>query len=348
MYNYEEIKDRILNNLNTDIDKREGSFTNDMISPISLELEKAYTNQQDLVDMAFVRNGFFNYLDLKCEEFGISRKNGTKAVGTVVFEGTDNTLISNGTVLYLDELYFVVLNDETITSGQAELIVEAYETGAEYNLLSNTELTLQDNIEGVTRVYVKEDINTGTDVESDEELRERFFDTIKKSYTSGNKAHYEKWVSEVEGVGRYIVYPLKNGNGTVGITITNANMGVADSTLITNVTEYVNGNKPIGASIEVISATENTINITANVDIATSTTIDTVKAEFIEKVKEYFKNISLDGVTSTVSIAKIGNLLFEITGVLDYNTLKLNTVTTNISLSQDVIPKIGTVTLMEV
>ena len=68
---YEAIKQRILNNIQTDIDKREGSFTQNLISPVSQELAKFYIEQEDLVNMAFVRNGFFNYLDDKCWEYGI-------------------------------------------------------------------------------------------------------------------------------------------------------------------------------------------------------------------------------------------------------------------------------------
>ena len=106
---YEEIKQRVLNNTDINVDKREGSFLNDMASPLSYELAKFYIEQQDLVNMAFVKNGYFNYLDIKCEEYGISRKQGIKSVGEVIFTGENGTLISNGTILVADDLYFVVL-----------------------------------------------------------------------------------------------------------------------------------------------------------------------------------------------------------------------------------------------
>ena len=63
---YEEIKQRVLNNTDINVDKREGSFLNNMASPLSYELAKFYIEQQDLVNMAFVKNGYFNYLDIKC------------------------------------------------------------------------------------------------------------------------------------------------------------------------------------------------------------------------------------------------------------------------------------------
>ena len=338
---YEAIKQRILNNIQTDIDKREGSFTQNLISPISQELAKFYIEQEDLVNMAFVRNGFFNYLDDKCGEYGIDRKIGTSAVGEVTFEGADGTSISNGTVIYHNDLYYVVLNDADISNGKADLIVEAYEMGKKYNVIRNTEFALKENIQGVTRVYAKEDFKGGTDTETDEELRDRYFDTIKKSYTSGNVAHYEAWTTEVSGVGLCKVYPLKNGNGTVEVVITDSNMLGASSELIESVKANIEEKRPIGANVSVVSATEKAINITANITLASGYTVEEVKAEFTNKVTEYLKDISFK--SSYVSNARLGNLLLDTNGVFDYTEFKINNLSTNIALSDIEVPKLGTI-----
>lgn len=340
---YENIKQRILDNINIDIDKREGSFLSNMASAISEEIAKTYIDQQDLVNMAFVRNGFFNYLDLKCEEYGITRKQGTKAVGEVVFVGENGTSISNGTVLYVGELYFVVLNDADIVENEAELIIEALEVGKAYNLLSNTKLSLQERIEGITDIYVKENINSGSDMETDEELRDRYFDTIKKSYTSGNVAHYETWTLEVNGVGSCKVYPLKNGNGTVEIVITNSDMLGASRELIESVKANIEEKRPIGANVSVVSATEKAINITANITLSSGYELMEVKQLFEEKLKEYLKEISFK--SSYVSTAKLGNLLLDIDGVYDYTDFKVNNAINNVPLEDTEVPKVGTISL---
>ena len=338
---YENIKQRILNNIQTDIDKREGSFTQNLISPLSQELAKFYIEQEDLVNMAFVRNGFFNYLDDKCWEYGIDRKIGTSAVGEVTFEGADGTSISNGTVIYHNDLYYVVLNDADISNGKADLIVEAYEMGKKYNVIRNTEFALKENIQGVTRVYAKEDFKGGTDTETDEELRDRYFDTIKKSYTSGNVAHYEAWTTEVSGVGLCKVYPLKNGNGTVEVVITDSNMLGASSELIESVKANIEEKRPIGANVSVVSATEKAINITANITLASGYLVEEVKSEFTNKVTEYLKDISFK--SSYVSNARLGNLLLDTNGVFDYTEFKINNLSTNIALSDIEVPKLGTI-----
>ena len=343
---YEEIKQRILNNTDIDVDKREGSFLNNMASPLSYELAKFYIEQQDLVNMAFVKNGYFNYLDAKCEEYGISRKQGTKAVGEVIFTGENGTLISNGTILVADDLYFVVLNDATIAENQAELVVEALEVGKQYNLLANTKLTLTEPINGVNDIYVKSNFENGTDIESDEDLRERFFTTIKKSYTSGNVAHYEMWTLEVDGTGACKVYPLKNGNGTVEIVITNSDMLGASSELIESVKANIEEKRPIGASVTVVSATEKAINVSATIRLIKGYDIEEVKAEFATKLTQYLKEIAFKD--TYISIARLGNLLLDTTGVFDYADFKVNGANSNIILSDTDVPKVGELSLVSV
>ena len=338
---YENIKNRMLDNMKIDIDKREGSFLNNMVSPISQELAKAYIEQEDLVNMAFVRNGFFNYLDLKCEEYGIYRKEGTKAVGEVIFTGENGISIENGTILSSNGLYFVVLNDSDIVNNQAELVVEALEVGKQHNLLANTKLSLTEPIHGITDIYVKTDITNGTDIETDEELRDRYFDAIKKSYTSGNVAHYEAWTTEVNGVGLCKVFPLKNGNGTVEIVITDSNMLGASSELIESVKANIEGKRPIGANVSVVSATEKAINITANITLASWYSVEEIKSEFTNKATEYLKEISFK--SSYVSNARLGNLLLDTNGVFDYTEFKINNLTTNIALSDIEVTKLGTI-----
>lgn len=346
MKTYEEIKQRILDNTVIDIDKREGSFTSNMVSPLALEVANAYENQTELVDMAFVRNGKLNYLDLKCEEYGIYRKLGVKSKGIAMAKGVNDTVIPKDTVLYIDDLLFKVLDTYTINAVGIEIGIEALGVGKEYNLLASTELSLQEDIQGVESIIVKEDINNGVDVETDEELKDRYFNTIKKSYTSGNVAHYEQWTMEVDGVGGCKVYPLKNGNGTVEVVIVNRDMLSASTDLINSVKANIEDNRPIGANVTVISATEKAINVSANIVLANGYSLDQVKEEYLIKLTSYLKEISFK--TSYVSVARLGNLLLDVNGIFDYTDFKVNNGTTNIALTDIEVPKVGTFSFVEV
>jgi uncharacterized phage protein gp47/JayE len=291
--------------------------------------------------MAFVRNGYFNYLDIKCEEYGIYRKQGVKATGEVIFTGENGTLISNGTVLFIDDLYFVVLNDATIVENQAELVVEAFEVGKQYNLSANTRLTVTEPINGINDIYVKSNFENGIDVESDEDLRDRFFTTVKKSYTSGNASHYEMWTLEVDGVGACKVYPLKNGNGTVEIVITNADMLGASSELIEKVKANIEEKRPIGANVTVVSATEKAINISATVRLLRGYSQGEIETLFKDKLVKYLKEIAFKD--TYISTARLGNLLLDTDGVFDYSDFKVNGAMNNVELLDTDVPKVGTI-----
>ena len=93
---FEHITDNILNNISTSLDKREGSFTYDMISAISVELAKAYINMSDILSLGFIEDNFDTFRDKRVGEFGVYRKEGTKAIGEITVEGQDGLTISNG------------------------------------------------------------------------------------------------------------------------------------------------------------------------------------------------------------------------------------------------------------
>ena len=46
-----------------------------------MELAKAYINLNDILSLGFIEDTFDDYLDMRVGEFGVYRKEGTKAVG---------------------------------------------------------------------------------------------------------------------------------------------------------------------------------------------------------------------------------------------------------------------------
>ena len=226
---YEVIKQRILDNINIEIDKREGSFTSNMVSPLAEELAKAYINMSDILSLGFIDDTFDTFLDKRVSEFGVYRKEGVKATGEIKVEGKEGAIITNGTLVKANDLYFTVLNDIELPTDNI-LYVEANEVGYKYNLLANTEFELVEKNDKVTKLVNETNFSKGVDVESDEDLRKRFVKVVNNPSTSGNKAHYEEWALEVDGVGRAIVYPLHNGNGTVKVMIIgNDNKAVSEA-----------------------------------------------------------------------------------------------------------------------
>ena len=147
------------------------------------------------------------------------------------------------------------------------------------------------------------------------------------------------WTLEVNGTGACKVYPLKNGNGTVEIVITNSDMLGASSDLIESVKANIEEKRPIGANVSVVSATEKAINISATVRLARGYSSEEVEVLFKEKLTQYLKEIAFKD--SYVSSARLGNILLDTVGVFDYADFKVNGAMNNIELSDTDVPKVG-------
>ena len=339
---YEVIKQRILDNINIDIDKREGSFTSNMVSAISEELAKAYINMGDILSLGFIDDTFDTYLDKRVGEFGVYRKEGVKATGEIKVEGKDGLTISNGDIVKANDLYFTVLNDIELP-GENILYVEANEAGYKYNLLANTEFELVEKNNKVTRLYNESDFINGVDVESDEDLRKRFIKVVNNPSTSGNKAHYEEWALEVDGIGRAVVYPLHAGNGTVKVMVTGNDNKPVSEDIVTNCKLHIEECMPIGVSLTVTTPTNLEVIISASIELKEGYVLEEVQEGFETAINEYLKS-----VTSELTYSKIYGLLANHSGVEDITSLLINDNNINISIAEDRIINISEVNLSEV
>ena len=339
---YEIIKQRILDNINIDIDKREGSFTSNMISPLAQELTKAYINMSDILSLGFIEDNFDTFLDKRVSEFGVYRKAGSKAIGEIKVEGKDGATIENGTIVKANDLYFTVLNDIELPNDNA-IYVEANEAGYKYNLLANTEFELVEKNEKITKLVNEVDFTNGVDIETDEDLRKRFVKVVNNPSTSGNKNHYEEWALEVNGVGRAIVYPLWAGNGTVKVMIIGNDNKPVTEDIIEACELHISENMPIGCQLTVITPSLLNVTIKANIQLKEGYELEDVKLEFEASLNEYLKD-----VTNELTYSKVYGLLVNLTGIGDINNLLVNDSNNNITISEDKIINISEIILSEV
>ena len=339
---YEVIKQRILDNINIEIDKREGSFTSNMVSPLAEELAKAYINMSDILSLGFIDDTFDTFLDKRVSEFGVYRKEGVKATGEIKVEGKEGAIITNGTLVKANDLYFTVLNDIELPTDNI-LYVEANEVGYKYNLLANTEFELVEKNDKVTKLVNEVNFSKGVDVESDEDLRKRFVKVVNNPSTSGNKAHYEEWALEVDGVGRAIVYPLHNGNGTVKVMIVGNDNKPVSEDVINNCKLHIEENMPIGCQLTVTTPSLLNVSVKASIELKEGYVLEDIQTDFKTSLNEYLK-----GVTNELTYSKVYGLLVNHVGVEDVTSFTINDSNTNISIAEDKIINISEVKLSEV
>ncbi|OOM81799.1 baseplate J-like protein [Clostridium puniceum] len=348
----ETIQSRMMSNISNQYDRSEGAFFYDSAKPVAIELEGAYKKADAILKKRYGYSATGAELDKVVAEEGLIRKKATKARGTVTITGTEGSLITKGEYVASDATNFMFLENAVIPSTKTiDVSVECIKFGTVGNVPVGAIKFFPKTLDGLQTVTSTEDFKTGYEEETDEELRERYYIKIQTPSTSGNKYHYKNWALAVTGVGGAKVFPLWNGNGTVKVVIADSNKRSASLDLITKVKMYIDpypegngeGQAPIGATVTITSAVEKAINITANVTLALGIELAQVKAEFESLFEEYLKSVSFK--TTYISIAKIGNLLLNTAGVIDYVDLKLNNAAINLPLLDEEIAVSGIVNL---
>lgn len=335
------IKNRMLENIASEVDKLEGSFVYDGISPASTELAQVYISQDDILKRTSPYTASGTDLENISKAYGVTRKEGGKATTQIQVTALAGTVLRAGTLVQtIEGLKYEITGDITVINTSILVEVQALEVGEKYNVSANVITQLPIKVNGVTAVTNLNNVTNGYDIESDEGLRQRYFERVQTPATSGNKYHYKNWAKEVPGVGDAKIFPLWNGNGTVRVVIVNSNKRAADATLVNSVVKHIEENRPIGSEVTVVSAQEKSIDISSTLVIDTKKyTLDEMHYTLESALVEYFDNIAF--VDNYVSYAQIGKLILNTEGVIDYSNLLINKVNSNMPLTEEEIPVLG-------
>lgn len=338
----QEIKERMLQMVDLNLDKREGSFLNDLFAPIAIELEEAQNDRNMLLDFIFPQRSFGEFLDMSCEASGVCRKKGTKAKGIVTFYGDWYTPIPEGTQLKSKSglLFETVAGASIKPTGEVDVPVRAVDIGSDYNILDKEIESALIEIKGVKSVTNKKMFEEGSDYEPDNELIERFLFLKRNPPNGGNIADYERWAKQVDGVFVTNVKPLWKGNGTVKVIIGGLGGEPVGEVVVNKVQTLLDPNKdgsggglaPIGATVTVVSIAPKEVKIEiSNLVLEEEYTLEEVKKEIQKQITKYFEEYR----NSTIRIKELESILINVGGVLDFDTLKLNNDTKNLSFKDD-------------
>ncbi|MBN1079288.1 baseplate J/gp47 family protein [Clostridium botulinum] len=330
-----------------DVDISKKSLVYNSLMPCCYELSYQSMMLDEATKMVFassaLENKYSEHLERRCLEQGIARKLFTIAFGIIKVIGKKKAKLPKGALVStkLGRIYFT--NEDLILddNGIGFVGITASEKGSKYNVDVGEICCLPVKYEGIFSVLNEEKINNGYDIESDEDLYNRYLLKVQTPATSGNKYHYEQWAREVTGVGFAKCIP---GKGHVKVIITNSNKRAANKELIKETSEHINSIRPVLAGVlEVVTVKETAINITANVEIDTSVVLGDIQNIFANEIQKYINDIVFK--SKKISIAKLGGLLIGINGVIDYSNLKINNSSNNITLLEEEIAVLGNVEL---
>lgn len=336
---FESILERLLERVSDDIDKREGSIIYDALAPAAAELTQVYIELDTVKKRLSVEDATGSDLTEICYQNSVFRKGATKAIRKAVF---NIEVPLNSRFSFENNTYKVL---EHITGFEYKL--ECEQLGGVGNVYSGPILPI-DFIEGLTTASLTDVIVPGVEAETDDQLRERYRQSLINPSQDGNTSQYLEWAQSYNGVGVAKVFPLWNGANTVKVAITDRLFHVADSTLVSAFQQYLdpdsqglgNGVAPIGAKITVSGGIRKDINITGNIVLAEGYTEPEGVAE---AVSEYLASITY--VKNSVSYMRTAVAILDSPSIVDLNNFTLNGGTSDLVLIGEEIPYLNSINL---
>lgn len=351
---YDSVLNRLLDDMASrypDVDTRQSSLAYNAIVACATEIANLYSEQDTFAKETFAETATREGLVEKLHEIGLVAQDATYGE----FEGEFNIPIEIGTRFNNDLYNYSVIELIKEPSGSDEYY--------HYKLLCDTAGTAPNNtfgnlapidyVQDLEWAQLTDVIKAGEDEEDTDAMRIRYFYAVNNSHTDGNVAQYKFWADEFEGVGRSKVFPCWDGVGTVKVSVISAAGRAVSSSLLAEFQEYLDpdskglgeGQAPIGAKVTCTTATEQKVNVVANVKLADGytdvATIDTSKV-----LTDFFSEIAY--VDSSVNFMKLGALLMTVDGIKSVESLTLNGSSGNLALGDEVVPVLGTVTLKKV
>ncbi len=342
----EDIKSDIAANYTGGLETRAGSFFDLLISPVAYEIYRLYKSMEAIQMIVFPTEESGEYIDAHSNPFGIYRKAGTYAKAEIELIGTAGAVINAGTKFVAGEgLIYELESDVLLENGSGAGSLSAVEPGSEYNVSAGEINNLYTLVSGISSFSVGK-AEGGTDPESNAELLGRYLDMLQHPSTGGNEADYRAWAMAVEGVGDADVIRRPSGVNSVKVIVADSSGAAVSESIVDNVKKYIAERRPVGADVTVVSISEVKINISATVELKNGYSMESVKKDFAEKLREYFRDIGIRG--GKVSYNQISSRLLGVPGVTDHISLTVNGNTDGVTVPRGAAPVCGELTVSEV
>lgn len=373
-YTREAIQKEMLDQVDPNIDTREGSMIQTAIGPAAWYLEGVYMILKQIQDNAYPATAVGDCLDKIVQTRGLTRKQATAAVR----KGTFNTAVPSGsefkTINGADSQIFVT--GDPISGGGTEYVyaMQCKDAGTSGNNYSGDLLPITP-VENLTSAVLGDIITAGTEEETDEALRSRFYETFDVATFGGNISSYKNEILSIEGVGAVQVYPAWKGGGTVLCSILGDDLRPALPATVQKVQNIIcppedggsapsadgYGIAPIGAAVTITTGTALTLNITCDIDFVETMLngVETYRDQIRQKIQEYLDTLcktwgdplKAHQITYAVTVyaSRIIYSILTIQDVVNVSNVKINGVSGDLKLTETAalqqVPVLGTVVI---
>lgn len=373
-YTREAIQKEMLDQVDPGMDTREGSMIQTAIGPVAWYLEGVYMILKQIQDNAYPATAVGDSLDKIVQTRGLTRKLATAAVR----KGTFNSVVPSGsefkTINGADSQVFVTREKLSESGMEYVYAMQCKNAGTSGNNYSGNLIPITP-VEGLTSAVLGDIIIAGTEEETDEALRSRFYDTFDVAAFGGNISSYKNEILSIEGVGAVQVYPAWNGGGTVLCSILGDDLRPALPATVKKVQDLIcpaedggsnpsadgYGIAPIGAAVTITTGTALTLNITCDIDFVETILngVETYKDQIRQKIQEYLDTLckawgdpmKAHKITYAVTVysSRIIYAILTIQDVVNVSNVKINGASGDLKLAETAalqqVPVLGTVVI---
>ena len=211
------------------------------------------------------------FLERWASIWGVQRLAATPATGTITFTIAPGAAdIPAGTLVQtLDGTQLQTTADITVNGLQATTTLASLTPSSAGNSYSGQTVNLVTPVLGVQTAAVLGILGGGSDLESDDSLRQRLLNRIQQPPQGGNANDYRQWTLQAPGGNATRVWciPLAQGPGTVGVQFVCDGNGIGSAIIPTDtqllaVQVYLATVRPVTANVMVTSPEPVPINFT--------------------------------------------------------------------------------------
>lgn len=342
----ENLLERALDNVKSDVDKREGSIIYDALAPSSIQAKELYIAMDGIITEMFGDTASREFLIKLSRERGITPDPATHAI----LKGEFNIDVPIGSRFNLDDLNYTVI--ERISFGIFKLKCET--PGIRGNNGFGTLIPIE-YIDGLTSAELTVLLIPGEDEEETESLRKKYLDSFNAQAFGGNRKDYKEKVHKQQGVGGVKVYRAWQGGSTVKLVIMDSQYKPPSPSLLDELQTAIDplGNQgeglglaPIGHVVSIFGVTESVVNFTFNITFEDGYSWSDIEIPLQELIDEYFLELKRNWEDSSqivIRIIQVESRVLELEGVVDVQDTLINGIPENLILDADYIPVRGEV-----
>lgn len=377
-YTYEYLMQLALSFVSDDKDKRQGSVIYDALAPFCQVLAAGALQLNNYYTQTYALTATGEDLANRVAEQGITRYSATYAVKRITLQDE----VGNPVVALIGSRFATISNTRpvnyTITAqyvdDDGKPVAGSYratceETGTIGNEYSGNLINIT-FIQGLASAYMSTTLEPARDEETDEDLRERYFEALNQKAFGGNISDYKTKVKEeFTGVGAFQIYPTWNGGGTVKLSIVDPQYRPCELDYVKVVQEGMDpenaegqrgaglGIAPIGHKVTIVTPDEIPINVSATISLETNYTLGQVEDAVEEALTTYIKSLraswadsnDLNQYSCNVFVSRVTSAIINVPGIANVVDVKLNGYSNDISLEENKnvqqLPKLNEVTL---